>query len=1027
MPSTPIRVLLVDDDEDDFILTRDLLATAEGDTFQVEWVQEYEEGLRTLQAERHDVVLLDYRLGERNGLQFLERVALGKRTPPVILLTGQGEREMDLIAMRAGATDYLVKSGLGASTLIRAIRYAVERHRSQLEKNQADARFHLLVESVGAIVWQGDPRSDRFTFVSREAEYLLGYPIARWTSEPGFWAAHIHPDDRVWATALSAAASAKDASHTIEYRMIAADGRTVWLRDIVRSREVGADRELAGVMMDITAAKEAEDRLRLQERAMQAISEGIIITDASQQGSPIVYVNQAFERLTGYSAADVLGRNCRFLQGTDTDAAAVAQVREAVLRRLPCTTELLNYRKDGSSFWNRLMISPVRDDVGRTTHFVGIQRDITEARQARTELQHAEAHYRRLVSTSPQAIFAIDVEGRFVELNAAGERLVGREAKSIIGEHYSIIFSAADLPTVNRGFDQMISGAATTIEQDTRIVLPSGAARVFNVLITAICDGPSVVGLHGVARDITEERTQQRQLRQLAAALENLRDEAVSIADESGHLQYANETHARMFGYETPAVSTLNTRSFLADDASRTEMLEIEAAVRLGGSWRGVVRRRRASDGEIVLLDVMVEGIRERDRLLFFEVSRDASERITREQHLRRMERVAGMGTLIAGVAHELNNPLTAILGFAQLLLAEPRSDADREDLTIIAREAERMAKIVSDLKLVARDTQEDRAQFEAVDLNDVAQHVLKTRRYSHTTRNIAVHVDLAKDLPPIQGNRGQIEQMLLNLVVNAEHAMASDQAPSRLIIRTRATAAGCSVHIVDSGSGIPREQLGRIFDPFYTTKSPGEGTGLGLSLVQSIVSDHDAEIHVESEVGKGTAFRIDFPLRPQLPVPPRLAPRPPDAARTLRVLVVDDEDGVRQVIARFLSRRGHLVHEATEGGQALHMLMAADEEYDVIVSDLRMPGLSGEQLLMQLQQRGSGMASRIIFLTGDTASPEAMRLLVDAHVPVLAKPVGVADLALLVEEVAGLRPARGPTTAVPPPSIVAATRGVEV
>ncbi|MBB4636680.1 PAS domain S-box protein [Longimicrobium terrae] len=995
----PIRVLLVEDDEDDYLLTRGLLRDVEGAAFQLEWAQTYAAGLQAVRGGEFDVVLLDYRLGAQTGLDFLGRLPVDEATPPVILLTGQGDRETDLVAMRAGAADYLAKAGLNATMLERSIRYAVERHRAVMAQHDAERRYQLLLESVGAIVWQGDPRTLAFTFVSREAEHLLGYPVARWTTEPTFWVDRIHPEDRDWALALCEDASRRGVAHTFEYRMIAADGRIVWLRDIVRVVESAGRRELAGVMVDVTEVKQAEVTLRLRDRAIAAITEGVLITDPHQPDDPIVYVNPAFEELTGYPASEALGRNCRFLQGPDTDPAAVDVLRAAIAEERSATVDLLNYRRDGTPFWNRLSISPVREPGGRLTHFVGVQRDVTEPRLARLELAAAEAHYRRLVQAAPQAIFALDVEGRLIELNPAGERLLGRSAEELLGQNFGTLVAPRDQAASREAFERTLRGEGDEQEQRVHVLGPAGDQRLLSISTTPIVENGRVLGMHGIARDITEERARERQVRLLASALEGLREQGVSVID-GGRIVYANGAHGRILGYDPEQREGLSVDTFTPDDEAREAIRVAEECVVREGSWSGRMRRRRLNDGVVIPVDVVLGAVQDGARSLLFTIIQDATEKVAREQHLRRVERLAGLGTLIGGVAHELNNPLSAVLGFTRLLLMDPRPEGEREDLETIARETERMAKIVSDLRLIARDTQESAGRRQTVDLNDVVRHVLKTRAYSLRTRNIEVRDDLAQNLPPVQADGGQMEQVLLNLLVNAEQAMT--MAPiRRLVVRTRATGQGASLHVVDTGAGIAPEYLDRIFDPFFTTKPPGEGTGLGLSMVHTIVAEHGGEIRVDSEVGKGTAIRIDLPAaaRAREDQGAQQAQDPP--ARRLRVLVVDDEDAVRRVVVRAIQRRGHEVDEATEGSRALELLDGGAVRYDAIVSDLRMPGVSGDELLARLRDRTDGLDRRLVFLTGDTASPEAMRMLSEAGVPILAKPAGVADVVRTVEQVA--------------------------
>jgi CheY-like chemotaxis protein len=235
---------------------------------------------------------------------------------------------------------------------------------------------------------------------------------------------------------------------------------------------------------------------------------------------------------------------------------------------------------------------------------------------------------------------------------------------------------------------------------------------------------------------------------------------------------------------------------------------------------------------------------------------------------------------------------------------------------------------------------------------------------------------------------------------------MRAQKEDRRLIVRTRPTSEGAAVHVVDNGPGMSPHQLERIFDPFYTTKAPGEGTGLGLSLVHTIIAEHGGNVHVESELGKGTAFRIDLPRAPARSVAAREESAPAAAPRPLRVLVVDDEEAVRRVSARFLERVGHRVDTAADGAEALELLKKAT--YDAVVADLRMPGLDGEELFHRLRARGDGLEHRLVFLTGDAASEQAARVVAEARVPVLVKPVRLAELArTIVQAAKGRSPER--------------------
>jgi len=1126
----PIRVLLVEDDEDDYVITRGLLDEVRDVSFDLVWAPGCPDGLRLLRERSHDVVLLDYRLGEHTALDFLCGMPLEEAIPPVILLTGQGEQGTDMAVMRAGAADYLSKSGLNATMLERSIRYAVERHGARRARHDAEQRFQMVAESVGAVVWQADPDTLRFTFVSREAEHLLGHPLSGWTDHDGFWAAHVHPDDRDAAMAVFREAGASGRPQTFEHRMRAADGRLVWLRGVVRAVEYGGRRELAGVMFDVTAARAAEEGLRLRDRALAAIDEGIVVTDPHQPGRPIVYVNPAFLRMTGYDEEEVLGRNTRFLHGPDTDPDTASAIWAAIAAAEPITAEVVNYRKDGTPYWNRLSVGPIRDARGGLTHFVGVQRDVTGERRAREALEasnallntiiegtgdavfakdvdgryllmnsagaralgytpaeivgrtdadllspetarvfreadlrvletgdvvvseetaevaagvrtyHAmkaplrdadrrvtgvvgisrdiserkrmeealaqsAAHYRRLVNRAPQTIYAVDASGRFTELNPAGVELLGRPLDELLRLHFAEVIAPEDVALAADISSRLVSGDTEGFAIELRILRPSGERRLVSINGTAIVEGGVTTGGHGIARDVTDERERESQMRLFAAALENLA-ESVNVLDEQGSILYANAAHGRMLGHDPAAPPAAGLAAFAPDGPPSAALASALGDVRGNGVWRGRLALRR-TDGRVIPVEAHMERVERDGRTLVFTICRDVEDELAREQRLRRAERLASIGTLVGGVAHELNNPLAAIVGFTQLLMMDERTAAERDDLETIRREADRMAAIVSNLRMLAGDTHRDARKRGRVDLNDVARHVLRTRGYALHTRNVEVREDLDPDLPAVLGDRGELEQVLLNLVVNAEQAMSGGTG-GVLVVRTRRSRTGVSLHVVDDGPGIAPGQLEQIFDPFFTTKAPGEGTGLGLSLVHNIVTEHGGEIQVDSSVGAGAAFRIDLPHAPEPAAPvPEAAPAAAAATgpgRPLRVLFVDDEAAVRRVISRFLRRRGHVVDEAEEGAMALALLDQAEERgvsYDTILSDLRMPGLGGGQLLAALRERGGGLEQRLVFVTGDVESVSAWPGTDAADVPVLTKPLDLNVLATTLEKMA--------------------------
>jgi PAS domain S-box-containing protein len=660
-------------------------------------------------------------------------------------------------------------------------------------------------------------------------------------------------------------------------------------------------------------------------------------------------------------------------------------------------------------------VAPVPQEDGRIGGSLSRLIDVTDrvrgslaqSNRERLVLELAAERQRLVAAQTVAKIGSWETEFATMEVMWSGEtyRIFGLDPNTFAPTHQAFLdrIHPDDAAMVDGAFRESFNTRdVSTVEH--RLRLADGTIKhVEERWTTYVDDSGTPTRAVGTCQDITTRWLADAEQRQLAVALQHLSEEAVAIINEAGRVHYANRTHASIFGYDPLNVGSLAADDLMPDDDARAEFRAILREARDGRSWSGVVRRRRLDDGRVVQIDMTIGVIPESGRTRFFAIMRDATARLAREQHLRRVERVAGLGTLIAGVAHELNNPLSAILGFAQLMLGEPRPAEEREDLETIVREAQRMAKIVSDLRLVARNTQAG-TQFQPVQLNEVVQHVLKTRAYSLSTRNIAVQADFASGLPDVLADRAQIEQVVLNLIVNAEQAMEDMETdrPS-LIVRTRATATRCLLSVIDNGAGIPSEALDRIFDPFFTTKAQGEGTGLGLSLAQSIITEHRGEIRVDTSPGHGSAFHVDLPIAPQAhheSARDEFSPGngTPGEPGTLRVLLVDDEAAVRRVVARYLERRGHAVDQVGEGGQALVQLNAAKPPYDVLVCDVRMPGVGGIELLKHLQVHDEAMVRRIVFLTGDIGSAESRRLVEELKVPVLAKPGGLAQLVELVE-----------------------------
>lgn len=372
-------------------------------------------------------------------------------------------------------------------------------------------------------------------------------------------------------------------------------------------------------------------------------------------------------------------------------------------------------------------------------------------------------------------------------------------------------------------------------------------------------------------------------------------------------------------------------------------------------------------------------------------VGRDMTSEREMRIRLRESDRLAAVGELVAGVAHEVNNPLSSISAFAQLLLRDGGlSPAQRESVEVIKSETLRASQVVKDLLAFARRSEPMR---DPLDLNTVVERTLRLRGYQLTSNRIEVETDLATELPAVIGDARQLQQVCLNLVTNAVQAMASCGSGGTLFISTRRNDSHVVLEMRDTGPGIPEDARAHVFEPFFTTKAEGEGTGLGLSVSYGIVTAHGGSIEVIGTSACGTTFRVTLPAVDEGCADSQqhdsggLPTRSPLAG--IRLLFIDDEPMLRAGVQAFGQMRGFTVVTAPDGPRGLEM--ARSEAVDAIVCDLRMPGMDGASFHERLRRDRPGLASRTVFVTGDVVTTGGR--LTGVRQPILTKPFALEKL----------------------------------
>ncbi|HEY7681152.1 MAG TPA: GAF domain-containing protein [Gemmatimonadales bacterium] len=584
--------------------------------------------------------------------------------------------------------------------------------------------------------------------------------------------------------------------------------------------------------------------------------------------------------------------------------------------------------------------------------------------------------------------------------------LAGTVAGWVVDEDGAVFISAnlAEDPRLNseeRERAGPMALVAAPILGETRIIAvlqlarPSGASyAVADVERLAQIADHAGAGYQTAKAGEALRETEERYHRLFSAATD-----AIFTLDRQGAITSFNQAAERVWAVDAGQVVGRRWDAVLSFDSPDTVAEQIKR-VHAGEACEFEVSLRRP-DREHEVVVVTISPLLEDGQVrAVLGVAREVTEAVRGQAQLLQTEKMSAISQLLGGMAHEINNPLTSILMNLELLLQEVQNPAQRETLRAIRVQTDRAAEIVRNLLTYLRGQGSERAP---VDLREAARGALALRRNQLLSQEIAVVVDLPAQPVLVLGNTVNLQQVLMNLLVNAEHAIRTHRGGGHVWLRLAVQEGHAVVTVEDDGPGIAPELLTRVFDPFYTTKPEGEGTGLGLSVSAGIIADHQGRITAGQRPEGGARFVVELPLWADQPGPGRIGELTPSvpAARSAargKVLVVDDQPDIRRSVSKFLTRSGWAVDVADSGEEGLRLLGLGD--YEVVLCDLRMPGMSGPAFYRHLQDQSSPAIGKLVFMTGDTLSPEASRFLREAGRPVLSKPFALKDLMEVLAQV---------------------------
>ncbi len=524
----------------------------------------------------------------------------------------------------------------------------------------------------------------------------------------------------------------------------------------------------------------------------------------------------------------------------------------------------------------------------------------------------------------------------------------------------------------------------------------------FRDLLTAFATVVGVVLLSArLASQRGEVRRADARARLLAAAVEQT-DSLVMVVRQDGGIEHANAAMLRALGEDRDSMAGRGFADTVANAGDGFGDV-VETAVRRDGKWRGTFSRRRRDGTTFPVAATVVPLIDGAGNVSHFVgVERDITDDLRVREELVRAERLSAVGELVAGVAHEINNPLQSIVGCAEILADGVKDPELQRDVALIRTEAGRAREIVRSLLSFVHRRPSERVP---TDLNEIIHEAISLRGYHLKQKGVELAEACEPGLRRALANPDEIRQLVLNLLLNAEHAVMAAPPPHRITLASgRASSDGRTVYVEvrDTGPGVPAHLRHRIFEPFFTTKEVGEGTGLGLSISHGIAAAHGGRLELLRE-GPGACFRLVLPaVDAAIPAPPPGEPaeaameRPAPAQGPQRALVVDDEASVRGLVARLLERRGYVVTQAEDGEAALRRL--TNERFDLVLCDVRMPRLGGRVLFTEVQARHPGLARAFVLMTGDTLSADVAAFAAEHGVTLLTKPFTAAELDRILE-----------------------------
>ncbi|WP_435093056.1 PAS domain S-box protein [Halorubrum sp. N11] len=807
----------------------------EHDDFQVISARSVGEALDMLEGETPiECVVSDHDLPDTNGIAFLEAVRVQAPTLPFILFTSEGNEAIASRAISAGVTDYLIKEHHESQweQLATLVRNAIRYYRDQSGIVDTKSRAKALLDAANDVI--AVVRDAEIVYLNDSGTtYLYGetHPPDSNDSVTEF----LSSDGDTNLTKLLD--SVLSGEKTLDHRdgeLETAEGTRIPV-EITATRVTWTETpSVVLILRDVSEKEERKRELQLKNQAIDEAPIGITIADATQPEKPLIYANEKFDELTGYTENDVLGREFQFLQGANTTADLIAKIHDTIDAEESVTVELRNYREDGTEFWNRVTIAPVTTDSGTVTHYVGFQEDVTE----RVEYQQMLRRFQRAVEAAGHAIYMTDPDGTITYVNPAFEQLTGYDSSEVMGLTPRLLKSG-EMP--DEYYEQLWATitSGNVWEEEIQDRTKSGELYYAHQTIAPITDGDGDVEAYiAIQQDITDQKEREFQLRQYERAIEGS-EELIAAVDEEQNYLFANAAYRDFHDLgpelltETPLVDGIGTDTYETVEPYLTRALNGESVQHRMTRTRPH-RSDRTFDVRYYPLEDdcgHVDGV--------VATMRDLTEQLEREQHIVSLDRM---------LRHNLHNELNVIQGHAEMI----RNQAPDEIADKVAKVEESADRVLAQANK-AREISEllsDPSDPVSINLTEIAHAAVEQVLREHPDAEITVEIPTDIEIRSIPELGRAVEELIENAVVHAK----TGSAQVRLTAVQQETTV--ELNVIDNGPGIPRTER-RVIAGESKISDLTHSSGMGLWLVKRIVSQIDGDLKFEDPDHNGSIVTV--------------------------------------------------------------------------------------------------------------------------------------------------------------------------